>query len=103
MRCAGRCPRAPGSLVMRKLIVTQLDYDLTPVAGLALVGHHLKRLAPVFKQIDRALPVRTGVHTSDICRAYLGLLVQGKSDFDAIENFRSDAFFKQALGIELLP
>ena len=24
---------------MRQLIVKQLDYDLTPVAGLALVGH----------------------------------------------------------------
>jgi len=88
---------------MRPLIVKQLNYDLTPVAGLALVGHHLKRLAPVFKQVDKTLPVRTGVKTSDIVRSYLGLLVQGKSDFDAIENFRGDTFYKQALGIELLP
>ena len=29
---------------MRQLIVTQLDYDLTPVAGLALVGHYLAAL-----------------------------------------------------------
>jgi hypothetical protein len=87
---------------MRPLIVKQLNYDLTPVAGLALVGHQLKPLAPVFKQIDKAMPVRTGVKTSDIARSYLGLLVQGKSDFDAIENFRGDAFYKQALGIELL-
>lgn len=88
---------------MRPLTVKQLDYDLTPVAGLALVGHHLKRMSPVFKQIDKALPVRTGVKTSDIVRSYVGLLVQGKSDFDAIENFRGDTFFKQSLGIELLP
>jgi Transposase DDE domain group 1 len=88
---------------MRQFIVKQLDYDLTPVAGLALVGHHLKRLAPVFKQIDQALPVKSGVSNSDILRSYLGLLVQGKSDFDAIENFRGDAFFKQALGVGLLP
>lgn len=88
---------------MRPLIVKQLDYDLTPVAGLALVGHHLRRLSPVFKQIDRALPVRTGVCNSDIVRSYVGLLVQGKSDFDAIENFRGDTFYKQSLGIELLP
>jgi hypothetical protein len=83
--------------------VKQLAYDLTPVAGLALVGHHLQRLAPVFKRMDQALAVRTGVATSDIARSYLGLLVQGKSDFDAIENFRGDAFFKQSLGIGLLP
>ena len=88
---------------MRPFIVKQLDYDLTPVAGLALVGHHLNRLAPVFKQLDAALPVRNGVANSDILRSYLGLLVQGKSDFDAIENFRGDAFFKQALGIKLRP
>ena len=88
---------------MRPFIVQQLDYDLTPVAGLALVGHHLNRLAPVFERIDTALPVAGGVANSDVLRSYLGLLVQGKSDFDAIENFRGDAFFKQALGIKLLP
>ena len=88
---------------MRPFIVKQLDYDLTPVAGLALVGHHLKRLAPVFRHIDTALRVVGGVANSDILRSYVGLLVQGKSDFDAIENFRGDAFFKQALGIKLLP
>jgi hypothetical protein len=73
------------------------------VAGVALVGHHLNRLAPVFKRIDSALPVKNGVANSDILRSYLGLLVQGKSDFDAVENFRGDASFKQALGIRLLP
>ena len=36
-------------------------------------------------------------------RSYLGLLTQGKSDFDAIENFRGETFFKTALGIALLP
>ena len=88
---------------MRPFIVKQLDYDLTPVAGLALVGHHLNRLAPVFKQLDSALPVRNGVANSDILRSFVGLQVQGKSDFDAIENFRGDTFFKHALGIKLLP
>jgi hypothetical protein len=88
---------------MRPLIVKQLDYDLTPTSGLALVGHHLRRLDPIFKRIDKAMPVRGGVATSDVLRSYLGLLVQGKSDFDAIENLRGDAFYKRALGIGLLP
>lgn len=88
---------------MRPIQVKQLDYDLTPTAGLALVGHFLKTLAPVLADVDTALPVRTGMVTSDIVRSYLGLLVQGKSDFDAIENLRGDKFFKQALGIGLLP
>ena len=88
---------------MRKLIVQQLDYDLTPVAGLALVGHYLKAVQPVLVGLDKAMPMKTGVSNSDIVRSYVGLLVQGKSDFDAIENFRGDAFYKQALGISLLP
>jgi hypothetical protein len=93
----------PRVISMRPFIVKRLDYDLTPVAGLALVGHHLNRLAPIFKQLDAALPVRNSVANSDILRIYLNLLVQGKSDLDAIENFRGDALFKQALGIKLLP
>ncbi len=88
---------------MRELIVKQLAYDLTPVAGLALAGHCLRVLQPVFGRLDAALPVTGGVANSDIIRSHLGLLVQGKSDFDAIENFRGDTFFKQALGIGLLP
>ena len=88
---------------MRQLIVKQLDYDLTPVAGLALVGHYLKAVQPVLGRLDAALPVKSGVANSDIVRSYVGLLVQGKSDFDAIENFRGDTFYQQALGIALLP
>ena len=88
---------------MRTLEVKQLHYDLTPVAGLALVGHHLRFVAPVLTGLDAALPLRTGVSHSDIVRSYVGLLVQGKSDFDAIENHRLDKFYKQALGITLLP
>ena len=79
---------------MRPLTVRQLDYDLTPVAGLTLVGHLIKAMGPVLKRIDAALPLKGGVANSDIVRSYLGLLTQGKSDFDAVENFRGDAFFK---------
>ena len=88
---------------MRRIDIKQLGYDLTPVAGLALVGHYLKALDPAWRRLDAALPVRSGVSNSDVLRTYLGLLVQGKSDFDAVEGFRGDAFFKHALGIALLP
>jgi hypothetical protein len=87
---------------MRRIEVKPLDYDLTPVGGLALVGQYLKALARQSGRLDRALPVRSGARNSDIVRAYLGLLVLGESDFDAIEGYRGDEFFKQALGIELL-
>ncbi len=88
---------------MRRIEVKQLDYELRPVGGLALVGHYLEALTPQWARLDGALPVRGGVSNSDVLRSYLGLLVQGKSDFDAVENYRGDKFFKEALGIGLLP
>lgn len=79
---------------MRRLIVKQLDHDLIPVAGMALVRHYSKSLGPVFAGLDNALHIKSGdVANSNIVRSYMGLLVQGKSDFDAIENYRGDAFF----------
>jgi hypothetical protein len=35
---------------MRPIQAKQLDYDLTPTAGLALVGHHLKTPPAVRRQ-----------------------------------------------------
>ena len=32
---------------MRRIEIKQLDYDLTPVGGLALVGHYLKALTHI--------------------------------------------------------
>lgn len=37
------------------------------------------------------------------CGAYLGLLCQGKSDFDQIEAFRQDHFFGMTLGLREVP
>lgn len=45
----------------RPLIVKQLYYDLTPVVGLALVGHYLKTVQRMPGRLDVALPVKGGV------------------------------------------
>ena len=68
------------------------------MGGLALAGHYLKAMAPQWGRLDAVLPMRSGVSNSDIVRANRGLLVQGKSDFDAIEDYRGNKFFKKALG-----
>ena len=41
--------------------------------------------------------------TSDMVKAMTGLLSLGKSDFEAIEPFRTDRFFKEALGLSKVP
>ena len=53
---------------------------------------------------DKKFPVPKGqIPTSDIVNSYIGLLALGKSDFEAIEAFRKDRFFRQALGIGTVP
>jgi len=49
-----------------KIEVRQLKSDLTPVAGLALVGDHFNCFEPVLKLLDKPPPVRAGVANSDI-------------------------------------
>jgi len=88
---------------MTDFIIKRLPYDLTSNAGLALVGRYMKRLG-VDGRVDRKFPVGVGgIANSDILKSYLGLLVQGKNDFEAIEAFRGDAFFTRALGLGKVP
>jgi len=63
----------------------------------------VKAVWSVVDRLDAALRIKAAVLNSDILRSYLGLLVQGKIDSDAIENFRGEKLYKQALGIALLP
>lgn len=87
---------------MTDFIIKKLPYDLSSHAGLALVGQYLKRIN-FSALVDPKFPVRSGVANSCILRSYLGLLCLGKNDFDAIEGFRTDAFFKRSLGLQTVP
>ena len=87
---------------MTDFIIKKLPYDLSSHAGLAFIGKYLKR-ANVNALIDPKFPVRSGVANSEILKSYLALLCMGKSDFDAIESFRENAFFKRALGLSVVP
>ncbi len=87
---------------MRSFEIVQSDSDTTTShSGLAIVGRALglTRLAHDLGSI----PLRHGIAHADCVKSYVGLLCTGKSDFDAIENKRNDAFFATALGIEKVP
>jgi hypothetical protein len=43
------------------------------------------------------------IKNGDIAASYIGLLCQGKNDFDSIEPFRQDLFFRIALGNKRVP
>ena len=76
--------------------------QLTSYSGLALVGQCCQ-MAQVDAVIDARIPVSQGMRTSDLVKSMVGLLSLGKSDFEAIEPFRQDRFFKQALGLSKIP
>ncbi len=70
-------------------------------SGLALVGLLLSRTT-MKKQLSN-IPLLNGIEPNisngDVATSYIGLLCQGKSDFDHIEAFREVPFFKQSLGL----
>ena len=84
---------------MRNFIIEQSPSEIyTSTAGLALVGQCLNKHTPLPKSA-RSIPKRHGLPNIDLIRTYLGLIVSGKSDFEAVEQVRQDPFFKQAMGI----
>lgn len=90
---------------MNNFRILRLPYELTSNSGLALIGQFFK-LMRLNQHVDPAFPVRDtaiSVLNSDILKSYLGLLVQGKTDFDAIEAYRDERFFAEALGIRNVP
>ena len=87
---------------MRSFEIVQSETDTTTShSGLAIVGRALgqTRLGP---DLD-AIPQHLGIAHADCVKSYVGLLCMGKSDFDAIENRRNDAFFATALGVARVP
>ncbi|SHM83539.1 hypothetical protein SAMN05660826_02097 [Caldanaerovirga acetigignens] len=85
-----------------KFKIVRINEILTPVSGLACVGVLLNKTG--FKsRLNNAkiskMP-EPDIKNSDVAISYIGLLCQGKNDFDSIEPFRQDKFFKSALGSE---
>lgn len=76
--------------------------NLTSHAGLGLLGQCFEA-AMVNPLVDGKIPVSQGMKTSDLVKSTTALLALGKSDFEAIEDFRSDRFFKSALSLQKVP
>ena len=86
-----------------RFVIRQSSRDLTAMSGLAFVGIALNRFAEIARRIDPKFPVRNGLPCSQILSSYIGLLVEGKSDFEAIEGKRADRFFLESLGLSGAP
>ena len=75
---------------------------ILPVTGLALVGRILKssaleRLSNKLVLDKRPQPT---IKNSDVLKTYLGLLVQGKTDYESVKELNDDPEFHiEALGL----
>lgn len=83
-------------------IIQSATQTITSHSGLALIGLAINKYTSLSKSL-RAISKRHGIPNIELIRAYVGQLCVGKSDFDAIENFRHDRYFRQALGIKQMP
>ncbi|ABK44512.1 hypothetical protein Mmc1_2011 [Magnetococcus marinus MC-1] len=89
---------------MKRFKLEQSEQEIyTGTRGLALAGACLDRYVNLDKELKKAQSLRHGISHADIARSYLGLLLQGKSDFEAIAQFREDRLFMEALDIAHVP
>jgi hypothetical protein len=89
---------------MKRFVIEQSDEEFyTSHSGIALIGLALNR----FTSLSTALAIMDApgdlISGIDIIRSYCALLAQGKSDFIAIEQYRKDDFFREALGNKDVP
>lgn len=82
-----------------RYLLEQSDETLLTHSGLALVGLLLSKtnLQTKLNRIKSPERLHPHIPNGDIALSYIGLLCQGKSDFDHIEPFREDPFFAQAM------
>ncbi|UOF91966.1 IS1380 family transposase [Fodinisporobacter ferrooxydans] len=83
----------------------QSNEYLTSHSGLAAIGQLIAQTR-LTQRLDHTKldGVRSpDISNGDIMSSYLGLLCQGKNDFDAIEPFREDDFFALSLDLKLVP
>lgn len=88
-----------------KTLVQLTDQKLTSNAGLLLIAPHLRNA-----EFRNALTLASRVKKSsgfisdvDIVSSWIAMLAIGKTDYDAIEEYRSDKDFKRILGIKTVP
>lgn len=95
----------PSRFYMQRFIIERSKEEFyTSHSGLALVGAFLNRYCSLVAKLDRAAPVNSiGILSSDVVKAFVGLLCIGKTDYEAVTDKKGDLFFKKSLGLKKVP
>jgi hypothetical protein len=88
-----------------EFIISETDEVLVSHAGLALVGVMLRQslLGKRLDAISLGQRKRPELSHGDVLSSMIGLLCLGKSDYADVEPFRSETFFRRAMGLRKLP
>jgi len=90
--------------MLRQFIIAESEADFTSHAGLGLIGMALERYTALATDATAVAPLRSdGIGHRDMLSSYVAMLCLGKSDFEAINGFREDEFFHEALGLKQVP
>jgi hypothetical protein len=90
--------------MVRRLIIAKSTADFTSHAGLGLIGMAIRQRTDLAAEAAAVSPVRRdAMPHGDMLASYIALLCLGKSDFEAIEAFRGDPYFHEALGLGQVP
>lgn len=87
-------------------IIENKNEALTSHSGFALIGALLNNRTKLKERLNEITLANCDAPTishADIVFSMTGLICLGKPDYDAIEPFRSDDFFKNSLGLERCP
>lgn len=78
---------------------------LSSNAGLALTGRLLDKTDLEKRVADSVVPgvPKPIISNADVIQSMIGLLTIGKTHYDDIEQFREDPFFKESLGVTVVP
>lgn len=88
----------------RFLIEKSKDEFYTSHSGMALIGLCLNRFTSLTKRLGSVSTLKKGaIAHADVLRSYIGMLCLGKSDFEAINGFQQDHFFRESLALKSIP
>jgi hypothetical protein len=81
------------------------DQDITSHAGLIHIGPYLKskEFRNAVNSVSRIKKTSGVIPDVDIICCWIALLCLGKTEYEAIDEFRKDTFFKQVIGVPIVP
>jgi len=90
---------------MAKFFIETSDSVFVNHAGLTFIANFLNS-SSMFAKINRISHIKKGsgfISDYDVVKTFIALFALGKTDFDDVEQYRQDRFFKKALNLKKVP